>query len=201
MKGGGHGSDWYERGQSRLAKSLHDVGEEAEPMFWRGTYPYMSPTHQEVPYAFKCFAFAAALMNGYDQAIWLDSACIVNEPLTPVWDALDSVGYCLGDDGWKTGDWTNDHALEVMKLTREEAMEIPLMAGNIIAFDLRNFRSKKFIAKWIEYAERGAFNGSHDNHRHDISCGSVIAHRLDMKLTPEMVSYNKRPAIISASGM
>lgn len=195
------GTSWYQRGQSRLAKSLMDVGETADALFWRDCYPPYSPTHQRTPYAFKAWAFAYALMSRYEQALWLDSSCIVTRPLDEVWEALDTKGYVLGLEGWTVGEWCNDNALELMGLTREEALEIPLMEGKIIGFDLRYARAKDFLSQWISYAGAGAFNGSWDDHRHDITVGAVIAHRLQMSLTPGLVSLTKQPALIHASGI
>lgn len=179
---------WYPRGQVRLAKSLSDHHEQADRLFWTNHYPPHCPTHKHTPYAFKPYAFGYALMKGYDQVLWLDSSVMLCKPLTQIWDWIDADGYCFGNDGWFVGQWCNDAGLETMGLTRDEAWKVPLMDGKLIGLNLRSEVGRSFLRRWFDYCDKGVFNGNWQDHRHDITAGAVIAHRLGMKLRTEFVT-------------
>lgn len=182
---------WYPRGAQRLRTSLTTHGETADRMFFINRYPPLSPSHQENQYAFKPYAFCAALMNGYDHVLWLDSSVMLCRPLDDVWNWIAEDGYCFGNDGWFVGQWSNDHALEEMGLTREEAWKVPLMDGKLIGLDLSSEIGRGFLRQWKSYADQGLFRGEWygpQAHRHDITCGAVIAHRSGMKLRTDFVT-------------
>lgn len=179
---------WYPRGQDRLAKSLNEHHETADHLFWRNRLPKHSPPHSQDPYAFKAFAFAAALMNGYDQALWLDASVMLCKPLTQIWEWISEDGYCFGNDGWFVGQWCNDQGLETMGLTRDEAWGVPLMDGKLIGLDFNSKIGMDFFRGWMGYLEQGVFRGGWADHRHDITAGAVVAHRLGMKLRTDFVT-------------
>lgn len=176
----------YPPGQTRLLESLP---EDTETMTWTDEFPPGSPTHTQVPYAFKCYAFLVAIAQGYDQALWLDSSVVLNKPLSEIWDYVDEDGYCFGIEGWTVGQWINDKALGILDLTRQEAWDISLMEGKVIGLDFHNDLAMEWFNAWLDYMEKGAFNGSWDDHRHDISVGAVVANRLGMKLRTSMISF------------
>lgn len=182
---------WYPEGAKRLAVTLDEHGEDADRLFWTNCYPPHSPTHKSTPYAFKPFAFAAALMNGYEQVLWLDSSVMLCKPIDQIWEWTSQDGYCFGNDGWFVGQWCNDNVLGIMGLTRDEAWDIPLMDGKLIGLDLRSDVGRSFLRQWLEGAEQGLFRGSWSGpqaHRHDITVGSIIAHRLGMRLRTDFVT-------------
>lgn len=155
-------------------------------LLWTNEYPPGSPTHQQVPYAFKVHAFYEAMSRGYDRAIWLDSSTWLLKPLP--WAQLGTKGYLLGEEhGWTVGHWCSPEARALLEATDED-LAAPLMEGKIIGLDFTNDKALAFLALWRHAAEIGAFNGSWSNHRHDITCGGVIAHRLGMDLTANTVT-------------
>lgn len=182
---------WYPRGQKRLVDSLETHGERADRLLWTDRLPKHSPSHSQEPYGFKVYGFLAALMNGYDQCLWLDSSVMLCKPLTQIWDWTTEDGYCFGNDGWHVGQWCNDAGLETMGLTREEAWKVPLMDGKLIALDFNSKIGMDFLRGWKDYLDKGVFRGEHygpQQHRHDITAGAVVAHRLGMKLRTEFVT-------------
>lgn len=179
---------WYPEGQRRLAKSLDEHGETTDRLFWTNRLPKHSPSHKVHPYAFKVYAFLAALMNSYDQVLWLDSSVMLCRPIDQVWEWTTEDGYCFGNDGWFVGQWANDNALNIMGLARDEAWKIPLMDGKLIALDLNSEVGMNFLRGWKDYADKGVFQGGWTDHRHDITAGSVVAHRLGMKLRTDFVT-------------
>lgn len=173
---------WYPQGQSRLLATLAD--EDSDLWMYRH-YPGDCPTHEEVPYGFKPYLFNQARAKGYSHAFWLDSSCVLAKPLP--WDVLDEQGYFLGLEGWKVGEWCNDQAKELLAITDEE-LEAPLMEGKIIGINFHSRVANEWLDAWTAAAQSGAFRGSWDNHRHDITCGAVLAHRRGMTLTPHPVT-------------
>jgi hypothetical protein len=188
---------WYaDRGAQRLLETLEERGENATRLFWRDEYPPGSPTHADAPYAFKPYAFQAARDLGFDQAIWLDASVWAHKKaLGDVWARIDEDGWYLEPDGNMVGNWIGDRQLAMVGLTREQAFEVPLVEGKMIGLDFRNPTALDFLSAWLELADLGAFAGRWDNHdrfessdercfghRHDIACGSPVAHRLGMGL-------------------
>lgn len=188
---------WYPNGQQRLFDSLEERGENATRLFWRDVYPLDSPTHEETPYGFKPHAFRQARDLGFDQAIWLDASCWARRDLVDLWARIDEDGYYLEPDGHIVGEWSSDHALGLLDITRDEAMTIPLIEGKCVGLDLRDDTANAFLDDWLRLAAAGGFNGDWTNdhgqvsgdprcrgHRHDIACGSPLAWSLGMGLQP-----------------
>lgn len=188
---------WYVAGGQRLFDSIEERGEGATRLFWRDAYPPNSPTHADAPYAFKPYAFARARELGHDQALWMDASVWAIKPLTTIWGRMDLDGWYLEPDGHVVGNWIGDTQLNMLGLTRDQAMDMPLIEGKLIGLDFRNDTANRFLDEWLRLADMGAFAGRWDNadgfesadprcrgHRHDIACGSPLAHRLGMRLQP-----------------
>ncbi len=188
-----HGQ-WYPVGQQRLFDSLEERGESATRLFWRDKLPSGCPEHGDDPYVFKPYAFHAARELGFDQAVWMDASVWQIRPDSPVWPRLDEDGWYLEPDGNLTGNWIGDVQLRQVGITRDQAMEIPLIEGKLIGLDFRNPTASRFLDEWKALADAGAFRGRWNNHdrfesedvrcyghRHDIACGSPVAHRLGMR--------------------
>lgn len=184
----------YAAGQLRLGESLDKMGESADRLFW---LDFPGATHQEVPYGFKVDAFLHAKAEGYDQAFWLDASCVLVSPLP--WDDLTDKGYWLHAEGWTVGQWINEEALSVMNLTRAQANEMTLIEGKIMGLDFRHPLSQDFLREWKHYRDEGAFNGDWSDHRHDITVGAVVAHRMSLELNYSRVVLGdpKRPVAAS----
>lgn len=188
---------WYPAGQERLFYSLEERGENTTRLFWRDQLPPNCPTHEEAPYAFKPYAFSAAHALGFDQAIWLDASVWAVRTLDDLWARVDEDGWYLEADGHMVGEWINDRALQLLDLTRDQAMEIPLIEGKVIGLDFRNPRADGFLDWWMNLVADGGFAGAWTNdtgsesadrrcrgHRHDIACASPIVEQLGMRLQP-----------------
>lgn len=181
---------WYPAGQNRLGRSLVKHGETADKLF-STSFPEGCPTHDEINYGFKPWVFDHAREQGYRQAFWLDASVWLAGPLP--WDHLTKHGYLFGREGWQVGEWCNENALTLLGITREEAMAIPLMEGKIIGLDFTSQFANDWLDRWLYAAKIGAFNGDWSDHRHDITCGAVVAHWLGMELTDNTVALTKDP--------
>lgn len=194
----------YEAGQKRLAESLDAFDETADRLFFTD-WPRRS--HLDVPYGFKPDAFSEALRASHSHVLWLDASCWLVKPLDAAWGQIEADGYLLGQEGWSLGQWCRQEVLEEAGLTREEANRITLIEGKMIGLDLGSDTGKDFLDAWMQASEDGWFNGDWSNHRHDISAGAIIAHRMGLKLTPHLIEIahgksDPHPDVyVQASGM
>lgn len=188
---------WFPKGQDRLFYSLEERGENTTRLFWRDMYPYGAPTHEDAPYAFKPYAFLTARRLGFDEAVWLDASCWALRDLGEIWARISRDGYYLEPDGHMVGPWISDHALNLLGLSRDETMRMPLIEGKLIGLDLHDDTATVFLDEWVRLADAGGFNGPWTNqdgaasadgrcqgHRHDIAVASPLADSFGMGLQP-----------------
>src|SRR6185295_8669569 len=72
----------------RLESSVRRSGFAGEFLSWSpGKLPAGSPAHDEVPFAFKPYAFYEARARGMEQVLWLDSTCVVIRKLDRLFSA------------------------------------------------------------------------------------------------------------------
>lgn len=198
---------WYPRGAARQKESLIANGfPDADIRQWVNEYPPGCPTHQDVPYAFKPYAFQNAYaVLAYTTVLWMDASCYAIGSLDPVFEQIERDGYLLFANDATVGEWCADSALPALRLTRDEAMEIPEISACVMGLDFRHQVAREFFDKWMKLANDGiTFKGSHTNkngecsadprvkgHRHDQTAASVLAYRLGMKHThmPMHLSY------------
>lgn len=183
----------YAKAQYRLSESLKNRTD-AEVLLYQSERQVGSPMHHINPYAFKIYAIEEALRQGYTQILWLDSSCYAIKEIQPVFDIIDQEGYFMEWSGHWAHHWSNDKSLEYFEVTRDEAMDIPLFSAGFLGLDFTNDRTKTFFSLWKEAMLAGIFKGEWTNnnktesqdvrclgHRHDLTCGGIIAHQLGMK--------------------
>lgn len=175
----------YPQGQERLSRSLDDIGEKAERIFFTS---FPGETHVSVPYGFKIDAFREAERRGYEQILWMDSSCSVKRDLKDAWDQIERDGYLLGQEGWSVGQWCNEIVREKAGYTREQLLGMTLVEGKFIGLDLTHEKGRSFLHSWEKTRDEGWFNGSWSDHRHDITAAGIIAHELGLNLTPHLIS-------------
>ena len=98
----------YVRGQERLTEwcAAHDV----EYFTWRDQIPAGSPSHKDVPYAFKAYALRSAQAGGAKTLLWADACILPIRSLEPLWERIERNGYWIGNNGWTNYEWTADSA-------------------------------------------------------------------------------------------
>ncbi len=109
----------YVRGIDRLTEWCAANGEEY--FTWRDRLPTGSPSHQDVPYAFKAFALQSAWADGAGTLLWCDSCIIPVKPLDELWERIERDGYWIGsqagpepDQGYTNYEWTADSAYPIL---------------------------------------------------------------------------------------
>jgi len=141
---------WYPRGQDRLRESLaaHRAG--ADLMFWRDCYPPGSPTHQQMPFAFKSHAFRCAREAGYTSILWLDCSAWAVKSLELMWEKIEDDGFLFMNNCWHLGQWASDYCLQVFGLTRDEAMKLGDMTALCFGLNLDHTGAAAFLAEFEE---------------------------------------------------
>lgn len=182
---------WYPQGTARLLASLQPYGSQFKCMTWVNKLPPESPTHAAHPYAFKPYAFQAAMNAGQRLILWCDSSVFAVKNPQPVFDAILRDGYYFRQNGFYCGQWMTDRSLEIMGISRDEAMTMLDFSGACIGIDTHNKASMQWFANWIQHATTGAFVGDWTNnrqqcsadprcqgHRHDQVIGSVLFNQM-----------------------
>jgi len=158
------------------------------------TYPETCPPYHVRPFAFKPWCFRQAQKAGYEQILWMDSShWFVRHP-QPVFDWINEHGHYFIRDGWTTGEWCSDIALEPLGITREEAFEMLHLWAGIIGLDLRNDDARWFLDEWEKYSVDDRIFGGPESpsegfisdypgvsgHRYDQTAASVLVHRRNL---------------------
>lgn len=184
----------YMMGQRRLMSSLEKVEFKGDVFTWTSEKQFNCPNHKDIPYAFKPYALKWARENGYDLALWLDASFWAIKNIDPVFNIIEKEGHLMQNDGNRLGNWCHDNALEKYSINRDEAMSIKMFSAGCTGLNFHNDRSNQFLDMWLEAANDGfSFQGPHKykphevrdkrvvGHRHDMSIGTILAHKLDMK--------------------
>lgn len=169
----------YSRGQRRLSDSI--PANYLKLMF--SQYETIgSPTHQESPYEFKIHAIAKAAEVD-PIVLWADSSMVRVGDLSKMEKVIKELGYFMEQAGHWVGSWCNDHTRSYFKLTEEEG-KVPggfsMFSAGLTGLDFNNPIAVNFFQQWKASAKAGCFRGDWSNHRHDMTCGSIIAQRMGL---------------------
>jgi len=195
----------------RLEASLKRWNPNLPRLFFRDCWPPKSPPHQTSHYEFKAHAMKAVYWAGFNVGIWLDAACEVVGDLSPILQRLEETGYYLTAGNEPLGEWISDQALAKYGMSRDQAMDLKLCGGAIVAIDFRRAEilGWPFLQEWLRLAEDGLFYTSHSEfapdkmtslrvsdgpkkevhstdprfkgHRSDEACFSLMLHKRDLE--------------------
>lgn len=171
----------YTKGQNRLALSVFG---RCDFLGFQNYSDIGSPTHQESPYEFKLWAIDKAFEKD-NIVLWVDSSMYRVGDLNKIQTIIARDGYFMEEAGHWVGKWTNAHAREYFKLTDEEAKNetggITMFSAGLLGLNLKSELAMQFFYEWKESAKAGCFKGDWKDHRHDMTCASIVASRLGMK--------------------
>lgn len=176
----------YINGQKRLTSSYWEYHPTESPLdgimysSFQSEVDLGSPTHHENPYAFKIYAIEKMKDLGYDQILWLDSSIVFVKNAKPIFDWIEEKGCFFEEAGHWVGSWCNDRTLDYFKITREEAMSMPMFSAGFTGLDFTNEKAIEFFERWKNSMIDGQFKGDWSNHRHDMTCASIIANQMNM---------------------
>ena len=161
---------------------------------WTQDYPTGSPTHDDVPYAFKSFALLHCLNQKYDTVLWLDSSVWAQHDPTCMFDIIEKYGYLIFKNGFNQANWSTDEQLNHFGYTRDEAEKMPHPIGGIFGVDLTTFPYQDWIFDYVHGYPY--FRGSWTNanmevsndlrclgSRHDQSYLGFLCHKYGLKMT------------------
>jgi hypothetical protein len=164
----------FSRGQDRLKRSL----EGHHSLMFNDYNQINSPTHRESPYEFKVHAIETAFEFD-DIVLWCDSSLFRVGDLDKIKKVIWANGYFMEEAGHYVKDWCNQHTRQYFKLKPEESGMTMFSAG-LLGLDKTSPIAMEFFNQWKASALAGCFKGSWNDHRHDMTCGSIIAQRLGM---------------------
>jgi hypothetical protein len=193
-------------GQKRLTAA---VGTGATMFTFANHLPPGSPTHEEVPYAFKAFALQDAVARGHSLLLWADACILPIQSVGPLFDRIYEQGYWISNNGWINSEWTAESAYRDLGVSREENATIPHLSATTFGLNIYHPLGCRLLNEYIRLAKTRAFCGPWRNtpetpcgtvdalgrpvlgHRHDQSSLSLIAWRLGLKPTnpPDVFSY------------
>ena len=173
---------WYPEGQRRLAIHLKEHFKDGDVLMFDSEIQVNAPLHEFNPYAFKPYCFYDAMAKGYDLILWNDASVWPQRDIEPIFNIMQEKGYFFVTSGHFAGKWTNDNCLTYFNKTKNLINNIPLIIAGLFGLNMNFEISKSFLQRWKHAADHGAFIGSWDDHRHDQTCGSIIAFDLGMEL-------------------
>jgi len=161
---------------NRQRKSLEEVGFPMEDYFqFRNYADIESPTHQEVPYAFKPKAIKKVREMGYDIVIWFDSAIYAVKDISEFINHVKEHGQAFFDNiGFTIASYTNDICLKKMRMSRKTAEKHPMIMACLMAFNFTDKKTCKMFDEFYNAAIPEIFGGDWTDHRHDQSAMSII---------------------------
>lgn len=176
-------------GQKRLRASLQGRFD-GEFIGLIGEKSVGSPLQKDNPYAFKIYAIQHARNLGYTEILWLDASAYAVKNVQPIFDRIKFLGLFMEEAGHHVGNWCNDGTLAYFGITRDDAMQMTMYSAGFSGFDFTNPIAQEFFAEWKEAMLNGMFKGEWTNtnfsesrdsrckgHRHDMTCGSLIAEK------------------------
>jgi hypothetical protein len=195
-------SGWYSAGVRRLERTLNFEGWGGAIMTW-DDYPTPDcPTHEEVPYYFKIAAFEESIKRGFTHILWVDASFFCVKNPMKMFDIINEQGYWFFSTGYNLAQSVNDHSLNILGKTRDEAELQIEWASGCVGVNLENPVGKSLYDGWKYYMDLGLSKGSrlHDNqsqdprflfHRNDQSCLNFAIWDLGLRndLVDDMVAY------------
>jgi len=161
-------------GQDRLKASLNGH----RSLMFKDRLPGC-PHHSQSPYEFKIHAIERAFEID-DVVLWADASMWLVGDLSKIENLIINEGYFMEEAGAYVRDWCNGRARQYFNLTPEEDGFIMFSAG-LLGLNKNNPLAMEYFKQWKASALAGCFRGRWTDHRHDMTCGSIIAQRLGMK--------------------
>lgn len=170
----------YLPGQQRLANSLNGH----KKLMLNSYEAINSPSHSVSPYEFKVHSIEAAFKYD-DVVLWCDASLWLTGNLKVIEDIIINDGFFGSEAGHYAGRWTNKFTRDYFKVTEQEMFQGPggitLFSAGLLGLNKNNDIAMRFFKEWKEAGKAGCFRGSWEDHRHEMTCASIIATRLGMK--------------------
>lgn len=170
----------YLPGQQRLAASIKDY----PVLLFNDYHSIGSPTHGQSPYEFKIHSIEKAFEKD-DIALWCDASLWRVGDLSIIENIIKEDGYFQSEAGHYTGRWTNQFTRDYFKITEQELTQGPggmtLFSAGLLGLNKKSELAMEFFKQWKASGLAGCFKGDWSDHRHEMTCASIVAQRLGMK--------------------
>lgn len=173
----------YYNGQQRLKSSLEKYNEPYK--LYTQEYEIGSPLHKENMYAFKPYTMKKLRDEGYTHVLWLDASMELISSLDSIFSEIEKEGYFFQDSGWLNNRWTTKKAKEYFGTDEGE-----MISSGVLGINFNSEIGNEFFNQWLKASDDGMFNGEYKDFRHDQSIASLIAYKLNMKITPNNTWWN-----------
>lgn len=137
-----------------------------------------SPTHEHSPYHFKIGAIKKAAQID-PVVLWADSSLYRVGDLFKIQNIIEKDGYFMEEAGHYVKDWCDEPTLKYFGIDRTTTFT--MFSAGLLGLDFNSVIASAFFDRWEKSAHDGHFRGSWKTHRHDMTCGSIIACQLGMK--------------------
>lgn len=166
----------YKKGQQRLIQSLP----KGQKYLAFDSYEQIgSPTHGESPYQFKIHAIEKGLEID-PVVLWCDASMWLTGDLSKIENIIKQDGYFMEEAGHYVRDWCKPETRDWFSLTPDELSTFNMFSAGLLGLDFNHPKAVEWFSAWKVSAIAGHFKGSHANHRHDMTCGSIIAQRMGL---------------------
>ena len=163
----------YKLGQDRLSKSLNGYNQ-----LMLDSYQVIgSPTHQESPYEFKLHSIEKAFEID-PIVLYCDASMYAVGDLKKIETIITEDGFFGQEAGHYVDDWCNNHTRKYFNLTEKG---FTMFSAGLLGLNKNNETAMQFFNEWKASANAGCFKGDWSNHRHDMTCASIIAQRMGLK--------------------
>jgi hypothetical protein len=162
----------FSKGQQRLKDSLGKT----RSLMMRD-YLAGCPTHRESPYEFKVHAIEKALSMD-DIVLWADSSMYLVGDLKKIENLITNDGYYMEEAGHYVDTWCNEFTRNYFNLTEKGFL---MFSAGLLGLNKKNEQAMGWFEQWKASAKAGCFKGDWKDHRHDMTCGSIIAQRMGLK--------------------
>lgn len=187
--------DKYIEQQYRLSERIGHVMPDAPHQRWVNEYPHASRKHYESLYGFKPHAIELARRQGYKKIIWLDTACILQQPVD-YWFDLNLPVVAAKDDN-ALSKCISDKALKYYG--NPDITGMHLVGGSVYVFNFDHPDCQKIFDHWAKAEADGIFgsqaeqsSGKINKHRHDESCMSMALYQNGYEPVPcDVMKYNQ----------
>lgn len=188
------GRENYPLGQARLEACLREgLGCNDGQLMLRGLPPH-SPSHEEVPYAFKYYAINSAFEMGFEQVIWLDASVVILKSMEPLWKVVEERGVLVFDNlGCKQNQYTSGDTLNKLGCSLTEASTMYQVCGGVVGYNRKSPLGINVFSRMLGYAQDGvSFQGGSNEspdptyiaHRHDQSCLTHLVYQYNVQRLP-----------------
>lgn len=167
-------TEHYLNGQRRLSESLNGHRQ----LMLNDYVSIGSPTHQESPYEFKLHSIEKAFQFD-DIVLYCDASMFVVGDLGRIENIIQQDGFFGQEAGHYVDDWCNHETREYFNLTEKGFI---MFSAGLIGLNKKSEQAMEFFSQWKDSAKAGCFKGDWSNHRHDMTCASIIAQRMGFKL-------------------